>query len=183
MVAGETSTLDFDLILVPTPGQLKISVTWGRDPRDLDTYFWIPTDPTKVIYAAAGKKGSLTTSPWAAIDRDDKNGYGPENVTVSTHDDGSGRQVYYNGNYTYALFNASHTCHGHHHCDSINFAGSSAKVTIFFNGSLQTTYYASAATGASSENNWWHVFDLQITDNLITIVSVNQVIATSPALY
>ena len=183
VTAGETSTLDFDLILLPTSGQLKISVTWGHDPRDLDTYFWIPTNPTKVIYAAPRKKGSLTTSPWAAIDRDDKNGYGPENVTVSTHDDGSGQQVYYNGNYTYALYNVSHTCHDHHDCDSVNFAGSSAKVTIFFNGSLQATYYASAATGASSDNNWWHVFDLQITDNLITIVSVNQVVATSPAPY
>jgi len=182
VTAGVTTTLNFNLVPVPPPGQFKIGLTWGLHPDDLDTNFWLPSANPYYI-TLPSPKGSLSAFPWALSTRDDKTGYGPENITVSTHDDGTGHQVYYNGNYTYAVYNSSHAACPGSKCDDVNYAGSSAVVTIFYNGATQATYYASAATGASSENNWWHVFDLQITDNLITIVSVNQVVATSPAPY
>jgi len=63
-----------DLCLGVAP--VKITLTWGADPADLDSHLTTPGDPREHLYYA---NRPITN---ANLDTDDTSGYGPEVVTV-----------------------------------------------------------------------------------------------------
>jgi adhesin/invasin len=59
-------------------GDLRIVLTWGASPGDLDSYLWVPGGG-QVYYS---NKGSLTSAPYAKLDVDDVDGFGPETISI-----------------------------------------------------------------------------------------------------
>lgn len=71
-------------------GQMRIVLTWGVTPSDLDSHLWAPHDgcesanPFHLYY---GNNGSHGCTAAFDLDLDDVTSYGPETTTVGTFDD------------------------------------------------------------------------------------------------
>ena len=81
-----------DVILSPQFDGLRVILTWGNTPRDLDSHLTGPNpsdaDRFHVYYANRLDSG---TAPFAGLDLDDTNGSGPETVTIGRLNSGSYR--------------------------------------------------------------------------------------------
>lgn len=64
--------------------EIRIVLTWGATPSDLDSHLTGPIEgsTTSRFHVYAYVLGSLTFSPWAALDHDDRYSYGPETITI-----------------------------------------------------------------------------------------------------
>jgi adhesin/invasin len=83
IIKPDTETIqNFALSKVITEaGVLRIILTWDESPADLDAMLWTPfSGYPKVWYVDRGNCASI---PFACLDTDDKNGYGPETITIS----------------------------------------------------------------------------------------------------
>ncbi|MFN8549045.1 MAG: choice-of-anchor D domain-containing protein [Candidatus Eisenbacteria bacterium] len=61
---------------------MKVELLWGATPTDLDLHLWTPlADGIRyhVFYGAPGESGEL---PFATLDQDDQDGFGPEQITI-----------------------------------------------------------------------------------------------------
>jgi len=59
-----------------------INLKWGKMPSDLDLHLFIEDDNNnweKIFYS---NMGNSTSFPWAILDSDKQNGYGPENIKI-----------------------------------------------------------------------------------------------------
>ena len=140
---------------------ITITLTWGANPSDLDSHLWLPagTNQFHIYYA---NKGSLTSPPWAMLDRDDTTSYGPENISIKQTQAGT---------YRYAVY---------HYSGSETIKTSGAVVKVYHNGVLIKTYSASTAGGVA-DGRWWKLFDYNGSTDAIT--TYNELIAISPGPY
>jgi len=138
-----------------------ITLTWGENPRDLDSHFLIPasTGGGNGSHVSYQNYGSLTSYPHTTLDTDDRYSYGPENVT-------SVRK--YDGTYQYYV---------HWYTGSGNLQTSGAKVTVLLNGNLYTFNVPSTGDVA---HTYWHVFDMTASGGNVTLSSVNVIQETAP---
>jgi hypothetical protein len=60
----------------------QITMTWGANPSDLDAHLQGPTDGGGSFEIYYGDKGTLSSSPFAVLDTDARDGYGPEIITI-----------------------------------------------------------------------------------------------------
>jgi hypothetical protein len=74
------------------PG-LSFVLTWGAGPRDLDAHLVTPPAPDTAAHIYYSNPGSAAGAPFATLDVDDTDGYGPE--TISIHRLFSGTYRYY----------------------------------------------------------------------------------------
>lgn len=126
------------LVLAAQTNSVKIKLTWGQAPLDVDSHLVAP-DGSHVYYV---DKGSLTGAPFANLDVDDVDSFGPEIVTIP-------RLMV--GTYNYVVNNFSAT-------DNPGMTASPVKVELIVNG--QTTQFSPAAGEGTSL--WWHAFDLTV---------------------
>ncbi len=82
---GATTTQNTAMSPQLAAGDLRIVLTWGENPGDLDSYLWTPGGG-QVWF---GSKGSLVGAPFAQLDADDVDGFGPETITISNVSAGS----------------------------------------------------------------------------------------------
>ena len=61
---------------------LRLTLTWGENPRDLDSHLWTPSIEGSPYHVYFGSKGSENSRPYAQLDVDDVSSYGPENITI-----------------------------------------------------------------------------------------------------
>lgn len=73
-------------------GEMRIVLTWGNQPYDLDSHAVFPYG--ELYYR--NKSIYLENTMVASLDRDDTDGEGPETVTVDTKKSGSFRYFVYN---------------------------------------------------------------------------------------
>ncbi|MBA3444343.1 MAG: hypothetical protein H0T58_05760 [Gemmatimonadales bacterium] len=64
---------------------------WGATPSDLDAHLTGPTETESRFHVYFGVRGSLDAAPFAALDRDDTDSFGPETITVSRMVEGTYR--------------------------------------------------------------------------------------------
>jgi len=85
----------FDVNMSPTLGdnQVRIVLTWGAEPRDLDSHL---RSPSNCLTYYANRNGC----PGASLDRDVTTGFGPETMTISAPQPGV---------YAYRVHNYSRT--------------------------------------------------------------------------
>lgn len=95
-----------------------ITLTWGANPRDLDSHLYKGSE-YYIWYGNA--TASLSSGETAALDVDDTDGYGPETITVNNLDS--------NALYTYKV---------HHYWGSETIATSDAVVTVNFGDNTYT---------------------------------------------
>ncbi len=133
---GGTATLNFALSPVLGQGEVRIVLTWGATPADIDSHLWLPAaHPYHVYYA---NTGNCTASPYACLDVDDRNGYGPETITIKQR---------FNGTYVYGVHNWS---------NETAITNSGGRVQIYGPSGLLAQYNVPT----SGNGLWWYVFDL-----------------------
>ena len=71
VVPGQTQPVGISLSPVTlNPGQIRIILNWSSTPNDLDAHLLVPaTSTTEVCFS---QKGTLTSSPFAQLDTDEK---------------------------------------------------------------------------------------------------------------
>ena len=135
-------------INVRSAAEFKIVLTWGADPRDLDSNLYTP-DGHRIYY---GSKGSLSETPYAWLDLDDTNSYGPETVWI-------GR--FSSGTYTYKV---------HRYAGRGTIATSGAHVQVIAGGRSLMSFDAPSGAG-----DGWEVFTID-GDDPQTILPVNAIV-------
>lgn len=147
------------LKLATLANSIKIKLTWGAAPRDLDSYLTLPTGAV-ISYV---NKGSLLAEPFVNLDVDDTDSFGPEIVTV--------RKLMV-GAYSYAVRNFSGT-------NTPGTTLSPAKVELTVSGN--TSLYAPPLGEATSGQTVWSVFKLVVAaDCSVVVTPVNTWSLTKP---
>ncbi len=142
----------------------KFILTWGQDPRDLDSHLWTPEIGGSTYHVYYGNLGSETSPPYAWLDVDDQYSYGPEVLTIVD---------LYPGTYSYAV---------HEYTGDGTITTSGAEVQVFRGRDLIGTY--SVPTGESGENWYWYVGDVDGATGeftLINMIQADQPVGTAPA--
>ena len=139
IVAGETTERPIALSPKLAEGELRIVLSWGENPRDLDSHLFLP-DKTDIDYGEEGQ-----TIQGVTLDVDAEQGYGPETITIS--------QLIGNGTYTYAVYQFA---------GNGSLATSGAVVRLERGDQVLATF----SVPTSGEGGWWHVFTLDgVTGN------------------
>ena len=141
------------LSLATAESNVRVRLTWGAQPEDLDSHVVTP-DGTRVYYAA---QGQLTGSPFTALDVDDTTGFGPEVMTL--------RRLMV-GKYHYMVHNYSETANP-------AITGSSARVELTTSTGIQN--FTPMTSGETASTFYWHVFDLNVDAQCrITVTPISQ---------
>jgi hypothetical protein len=143
-------------------GQFRTILTWGENPRDLDSHMTGPAaDGSRwhVYYSAKTAGGQC------ALDVDDTSSLGPETVTCPPTDTTGSLQP---GVYRYSV---------HHFSGSENIGNSGANVRLEF-GNGQTYNFTPPAGTYVGSRDVWTVFELTLhADGTSNVAPVNAVMA------
>jgi len=133
------TTLAYDHMVLDT-FVFRFTLTWGEEPRDLDSHLWTPSINGTSYHVYYGYKGNRESPPYAELDVDDITSFGPENLTIYRT---------FSGTYIYAV---------HHYCywsdDSSDIAHSNARVLIY-DGSGNVLYTLHVPQADSVGRCWW----------------------------
>lgn len=154
VVADEETEVVEDIVGYPelTSGQYRIVLTWGENPRDLDSHLILPNNDD-VYYG-----DQVADDHSANLDWDDTSSYGPETITIDTMNP---------GDYYYSV---------HHYAGTGTIGTSGAVVKVYNSSGLWKTYTVSSAPGAGTSTMlWWRVFKLNGT----TITPINELADTA----
>ena len=153
-----TEDLDKDVMLVSkheTPlrvvlspgiktGQIRLVLTWGQEPADLDAHLEGPLPDGKQFHIYFQQKGDLKSREFVSLDADAKNGFGPETITVLGVLPGR-----------YHYFVHDYTNRDVHSSTALSRSGTEVKI---YQGGQAYSY----RTNKDSPGNVWHVCDIEI---------------------
>ncbi|MCS5646916.1 MAG: hypothetical protein NZ838_12405, partial [Candidatus Marinimicrobia bacterium] len=94
---GETFTYNFSMSPVLTAGQTRMVLNWGETPHDLDSHLLTPIIGGSTYHVYYSSVGSYAEAPYAKLDTDDTDGYGPETITINQSF--AGTYIYYIKNF------------------------------------------------------------------------------------
>ncbi len=139
---GGTERGDQDVLLSPegSENEIRIVLSWGAEPRDLDSHLYGPTESGSRFHISYSSRGSLDTGIRAALDVDDTNSYGPETVTITEQRPGV---------YRYAV---------HHFTGNASLSSSGAVVQVYRGSTLLERF--EPPVGGSGKGDVWVVFEL-----------------------
>jgi hypothetical protein len=159
IAVSTATTVDIALSPLQQAGETRIVLSWGATPPDLDSYLVVPDTiggpPVHVYY---GQTGSVATYPFAQLDNDVTNGYGPETITIY-------QQVA--GTYQFRV----HDYAAGDNAASTTLLGSGGRVDVYQNNELVQTFTVPNAPGTL-----WTVFEL----NGATITPINAMSGDPP---
>ena len=138
-IGGEVVELDFILSRSLADNQFRIVLEWGDTPRDIDLH--LKTVNGDHIYWS--NMGSGTSDPFIVLDIDDRNGNGPETITVNVFQ-------------AFSIWVQNFS-------EEVGFDQSNARVT-FYGQSGQLAAYSVPTTGSG---DWWHVFDVNASKQIV----------------
>lgn len=159
-VEGDNDLAQQTVVQQPEEGDLRIILTWGEDPSDLDSHFSGPTsagDRFHVYYS------NRTYGDTANLDVDDVSSFGPETVTVKS---------FINGMYRYSIHNYSEQSE----TGGEEIYQSPTLVEVYDYNSLIKSYTAPPFTGYG---NTWRVFEINVTGTSYNIVDINTYVQAS----
>ncbi|QOY51973.1 carboxypeptidase-like regulatory domain-containing protein [Candidatus Sulfurimonas baltica] len=133
VVGSETITKDLSISPILTSGEMRIKLSWGENPSDLDSHLVKKTgDATDyhIYYSNMNNNGD-------SLDTDDTSSFGPETATIA--------DVSSSSTYSYYVY---------HFSGSSTLKDSSAKVEIYY-GDTTTTYNV-----PNEDGEYWKVFDI-----------------------
>lgn len=133
---AEDINKDFAIIRDLKDEEIRVVLTWGRTPDDLDSHIFTPMGE-HIYYQNKADRLELTQ-----LDLDDTNSYGPETITISTQQPGV---------YRYKVHNYSNSG------SKLNtiLSKSNAKIKVYMGRSLVKTY----SVPESSVGTVWDVFE------------------------
>lgn len=158
----DTTTGPACLAVTNAASNVKIRLTWGNLPEDVDSHLFTPSG----YEISFMDEGSLSSTPFANLDVDDTDGNGPEIVTI--------RRLMV-GNYRYIVNNYSRTANP-------GMTGSPIRVEL---NTPQGTQIFVPNAGEVQDNMYrynWHAFNLKVDAQChITIEPVRQWLTDSEA--
>tara|TARA_Y100001934_G_C12347885_1_gene773838 strand:+ start:342 stop:1358 length:1017 start_codon:yes stop_codon:yes gene_type:complete len=152
-------TFSYSLSPIPEPGEIRMVLNWGSEPSDLDSHLKTPSIEGQSYHISYSNRGSTDSPPYAILDIDDTNGYGPETVTI--RQSFSGTYVYYI--YQYSL--------------SGSFRDSKGTVQIYNSPDCSGETITVPDDGSG---RYWYVCNIDGENGEITII--NQVQNSEPSL-
>ncbi len=129
--------------------EISLVLSWQAEPRDLDSHLLTPEIEGNSYHIYYASEGNLEIAPYAQLDLDDTNGYGPETISISE---------YYSGTYHYYI---------HKFSGIGTLAGSNAFVDIYQNSSL----YSTITIPETGNGDYWHVCNIDGSTGAITIIN------------
>jgi len=96
---------NFSMSPIPEPGEIRFVLNWGAEPRDLDSHLKTPEIDSVEYHISYSNRGNAYDPPYAILDVDDTDGYGPETITIKQTF--SGTYIYYIHNYSGGNFSGS----------------------------------------------------------------------------
>lgn len=152
---GQTLNLNISLSQTLAEGSMRFVLNWGANPGDLDSHLNTPSIEGNTYHIYYNSTGSATSVPFAALDHDVQEGYGPETMTI------------------YQMFDGTYQYYIHNYSESPDITTSQAVVQIYNqNGLMQTVQVPS-----SGEGLYWYVCDVNGSNGQLTIRNVIQNIA------
>ncbi len=152
LFAGEESYVRVVLNPGMEEGQIRLVLTWDRQPEDLDAHLEGPLPDGETFHVHYDWQGDLKANEFVRLDVDDRNGEGPETITVLGVQPGTYR--YYVHDYS----NADEP-------ESTALAQSGAEVRLYQGGQ---TYRFRA--GHEMVGNVWNVCTIEVTDDRQAVV-------------
>jgi hypothetical protein len=155
IASGLTSTLPpITLVQTLSNSLLRIVLTWGQTPYDLDSHLTGPTAGSStrfhVYFSNDRYNPASSITPIIILDTDDTSSFGPETTTINS---------WQAGTYRYSVFNYSdQTVAG-----GGGIKNSPASVQIYGPTGLLKTY--APATFTANGGNTWVVFEMTVTAN------------------
>ncbi|MEN8220380.1 MAG: ankyrin repeat domain-containing protein [Pseudomonadota bacterium] len=139
-------------------GEIRIVLTWGIRPMDLDAHLLTPNIRGRHhhIYFSPKTRGQQSSAPYVQLDVDDTSSYGPETITIYKSQPGT---------YHYYVHNYSGTPAIKH---------SDAKIEIYSEMGLVKTYHIPI----SGKGKYWQVFSYNGSTGLIT--TIDKIISAKP---
>ena len=153
-LASGDSSIRRDIALSPllSPGEIRIVLTWGEHPADLEAHLTAPNPEGCRHHCFYWNK----TIPGASLDLDDMRSFGPETVTISETATG-----------TYRFY--VHDFENRNSSTSRALAESGAEAAVYFgSGDPPRTFRVPDEAGTV-----WHVFNLDGDDG--TVVPVDKI--------
>ncbi len=126
-------------------GQLRLVLTWNKEPRDLDAHLEGPLPDGQRFHVYYQDRGDLKSGEFVNLDVDDLDGEGPETITVLG---------VLPGEYRYYVHDFTHR----HEPESDALAHSGAVVKVYHGG--QTYRFTPDANGTG---NRWNVCTITVT--------------------
>jgi hypothetical protein len=148
--------LNFALSPVLNAQSMRIVLSWGLNPRDLDSHLWIPNGTggysDHIFYRF---RGSCVTNQLTCLDVDDITSYGPETITINRRKSGT---------YVYGV---------HHYSGLGSIAtSSSAQIDVYAGSRLVRRYKVPANANRSCvQNCFWTIFRINGSTGAITDVN------------
>lgn len=144
--------VDLENCLNSIEGSMRITLSWGQSPRDLDAHFMGPTvtngvfsnDRFRVYYS---NKTVSVNDVVIDLDVDDVTSFGPEVVTVPSFP--------YPGVYRYAV---------HHYAGSSTIFNSPTRIEVELE-SRSFVFSPSEDNETNGDNDTWVVFDLTVSES------------------
>ena len=145
IVLGGTTRENQDGTINPilAEGEIRIVLTWGEKPSDLDSHLTGPDERGSRFHIYFGSKGRITSSPYANLDIDDLHSYGPETITIRRQQSGL---------YKYWVHDYSNSGSS----SSSGLSNSGAKVKVYNGNSLPTVFHVPNQIGTV-----WKVFEIE----------------------
>ena len=84
---------NFSISPIPDIGEVRIILTWGSNPADMDSHLITPDIDSVSYHISYSNRGSSDSAPFVILDVDDTDGFGPETITIKQLQSGS--YVYY----------------------------------------------------------------------------------------
>jgi len=145
-------TLDMGIIYVKNP-KIRITLTWGENPRDLDSHLTFDGENGREMVYYSNKSSSFDS---VQLDTDDTSSYGPEITTIAT---------VRNGTYRYSV---------HHYSGDGNITASQAILNMVVDqegdGNTQI-HRLEPAAGAIGNNDVWLAWDIKVENGNITNIN------------
>ncbi|RKZ53384.1 MAG: hypothetical protein DRR08_27400 [Candidatus Parabeggiatoa sp. nov. 2] len=137
-------------------GEIRIMLTWGARPLDLDSHLLTPNIGGGRYHIYFRSRGRQSSAPYAQLDVDDVNSYGPETITIyQSHP----------GTYHYFVYNFS---------GSPAMTTSGAKIEVYSATGLVKSYNIPL----SGTGRYWNVFSYNGSTGEIT--TVDQISSVAP---
>ena len=155
---GETFTYNFSMSPVLVAGQTRMVLNWGETPHDLDSHLLTPIIGGSTYHVYYSSVGSYAEAPYAKLDTDDTDGYGPETITINQ---------LFSGTYTYYIKNFN---------DASDGLKNSGAVAQIYSGESCAATIIEVPTDA--DGSYWHVCNIDGSTGDIMVI--NQIQNSAP---
>jgi hypothetical protein len=161
VISADMTLNDFQQITLVkqlgTDGVLRVVLTWGETPYDLDSHLTGPLAGSSDRFHMSFMD-EIPDNSNVNLDVDDTGSYGPETTTIVSYTDGV---------YRYSIHNYSNSTES----GAIEIYNSPAVVSVYNSTGLVKTYTAPSTTATSGDT--WVVFEINVSGGVANIVDKN----------